>query len=162
MQGYPFVHVFRPSPASLQGRIFWSPASPSSLFLILLHDFPLLSSCCADTKPVTRGPEVCAEQASVPACRLPRCLPASSPVPISLISVAWICSYAEEGAHGLEDVMGWAHGGNLGTQARKRQAHWWGRSQKREHTNTWVLDVALLVTSCVTSCVTLSSHSELI
>lgn len=54
--------------------------------------------------------------------------------------------------------MGWAHGGNRGMQARKQQAPWWGRSQKREHTNTWVLDAALLVTSCVT----LSSHSELI
>lgn len=52
--------------------------------------------------------------------------------------------------------MGWAHGGNRDMQARKRQAHRWGRSQKSGHTNTRVLVVGLPVTGCVT----LSSHSE--
>lgn len=113
VRGHPFVHVFWPSPASLQGRISWSPASPSSLLLILLHNFPLLSSCCADTKPVTRGPEVYAEPASVPACRLPRCLPASSPVPISLILVAWICSQFG----GYDGVGPWREPGHAGQEA---------------------------------------------
>lgn len=72
-----------------------SSLGPGPSLFILFHSFPPLSSCCPDTKPRIGCPGPCAEWVSVPACRLPQCLPALSPVPISLVWVAWTCSYAQ-------------------------------------------------------------------
>lgn len=40
------------------------------------------------------------------------------------------------GGQSLEDMMGCGHSGNPDRQARKLQAHWWGRSQKCGSANT--------------------------
>lgn len=101
------AHEFWPPLAFLQGYISWSVVcilAPSSSSFFTVSQ-PLIS-CCPDMKPVIPCSGLCAEQASVLACRLLQCLPASS----SALSASSFCGLGaahelEMGHPSLEDVM---------------------------------------------------------